>query len=590
MANKGNIKRIEISYFEGVNGLISDSLAKPQEFWHMENANSDTIGVIEKRYGYRRLGNALSATACYGIFDFDNTTATNSGFYRISKVSGVTNIYYLNTSATWVALTGAGAGITATRQFHTTIAEGELFLVDGVNDNMTIAADGTTVVTSATSSNHTYGSPKARQINYYKDKIYLADYTDNTTRHKNGVMFSSSPLGILSLVDGDYAVGVTTIKVTDTKYIRATDSLDVYRGGTKIQTITVSAKGEDEITVTATTNAINSSDELWVANTYGSVKKFRWADNSLEGINVKEYNTFKLSGAENSAINLIENVGNYMMIANNNNLAFWNGDSLTTLDLNIGCCSENGYVKAGGVMFFLDYKGVYATDGSMPTLMSSKVERYFQGATQAGLEAACAGRKKLSVFFSIGDVTLYYEDGSVEKTLTNVILEYNIRQKNWFVHTGINADYFNVYISSADVNRLEFADTAEVYDFLNTTAYYDDDVTSNVEIPMVLETNSISLGGSFESVCYPKQIIIEAKRGNSIKVFISTDSDPYYELRGDAKKGISIINVTGKDMSDPSPKCKKIKIKLVEYTKSKCALSRLALLYQETPEEEDFIT
>ena len=588
-SNKDNLKRLEIVYFEGVNTLVGSNISKKEEFEHVENARSDVIGSIEKRQGYTRLGTDLDAVENFSLFYFDQITATVTGFYRISNVGGTTSVYYLHTSGTWTALTGGGTSLSINtgEHFSHTKAEGTLFYVNGKDNNMQINSDGTTVVESTSTAGHLYQSPKARKINYFKDKLYLGDYT-NTTRYKNGVMRSSVPLGIVSLVNGDHESGSTEISVTDTKYIRATDSLDVYRGAIKIETITVSAKTEDTITVSSTSNAINSADELWVAGTYTGTKLFRWPDNPESGINVKEYDTFTLAGGENDRIRMMTNIGNVMMIGNTNNLAVWDDYRIENMDLGIGCVSDEGFVKALGTLWFVHYTGIYSTTGSTPKLMSAKVEKYIYGATKAGLEASAAGRKKYSVFFHIGNVTLNNPDGSIDKTISGVVLEYNLRQENWYVQTGIDADFFQTYIESTDPDKLEFCkSTGQVYDFLIGTK--DKEANSPTDIPMMITTTPITLAKQFEKISYPKEIIIEMDRGNTIKAFISLDGAPFYEIDGEARKGCTILKVTNRDEErEKPPRCRNIRISLREFSGSLCKILRIAIIYAESSEEEEF--
>jgi hypothetical protein len=596
MANTtSNTKRIEIfPYFDGVNTIVESHLAQPQELSHAENARSKKIGSIEKREGTRRLGNLISSVGNYGLFHFDNTTATNTGFYRISTVAGNNAIYYLNTSATWTTLSTGGIWLT-TAQMSVTQAEDCLFIVNGTDNNRYITEDGATIVVSsdAAAGNHLYGSPIAYKINYYKDRLYLADIKIGSRRLKNTVMMSSYPVGIVSLVDGDYTAPVTSLKVTELKYIRSSDSLDVYRGGTKIGTITVSAKDASSNTITISTfnTDILSSDEIWVANTYDgtSPKTFRWADNPSSGINVKQYDTFKISGGRNDHITMMANVGDYQMFGNSNNLAIWNGSSLKNLDLGIGCVSDNGYVVALGTLWFVHYTGIYKTDGSMPQLLSSKVQRYIDGATKAGLEASAVGRKGTSVFFAIGDVTLYHADGSTEKTLSDVCLEYDVRQQNWYVHTNINATQFATYFGAVDPDRLEYAsaDTnCPVMEFLRDSV--DDSQTTNKEISFRIDSNDITLNKSFEKICQPQRVIVDASRGSGIKVFVSLDGGRFYELEGEAIKGCVVLPVTNKDGdNDQPPRCRKIKISIRDSSTKLCKINKVALEYVETDESED---
>ena len=667
--------RISLDYFDGVNTLVSSSIAKKNELSACLNCRSTEIGSLVKRAGSERLGDSIIATANYGIFYFGNDN--NNGFYRISKVGGTTTIYYLSSADAWTAITSNGTGLTAT-QFSGVNAESNFFLVNGTDNNKYIDSNGTLINTSAdlgssttqfdisdegsntfrytydgngtdpdtdgnikvgtvlfirgqnftTANNgvftvtavstnyfevtnasgvaesnktigtgfirvsgHLYGSPKAYKINYYKNRLYLADYTTGSTRNRNGIMLSSTPLGIVSLVDGDHAAGSTTIKCTDTKYIHATDYLEVWRGGTEIETLIVTSKTEDSITVTATSNALESSDELWVPETRSGAKVFRWADNPSSGIDVKQYDTFKLSGGQNDSITMMTNIGDVMMLGNKNNLAIWNNYALQNFDLGIGCVSGNGYVKSVGTLFFIHYSGIYSTTGGLPKLMSSKVQKYIDGATTANLEAAAAGKKGLSVFFAIGDVTLYHPDGSTNKTISDVVLEYDLRTTNWYVHSGITATQFATYISSDDPDRLIYSSTETGYhlkEFLKDDTLVDDNGNANTEILFQADTNNIPLSKQFENISYPIEAIVESERGSGIQCFVSFDLGQPYELKGDARKGVSILKIHNKSEDDTSPpRCRAIKLSFKSFNKARCKIGRIAIKFLASAETEN---
>lgn len=679
MAKKSEqLKRLEIPFFDGVNSLVASHIAKKQELEHAENARSVTIGSIEKRQGTRRLGDIMTATANSDIFYFDNDTATNTGFYRISTISAVTSIYYLNSSGTWTVLTGNGASLTAA-QFSHTIAEGCLFLVNNKDANRYIDSDGDFVYTGAnigssttqiditnpsgstfrytydgtgtaplfsthmqvgdvvhiTASdfsagnkgafsvtavaatyfevtngsgvvesnktigtgvirvnNHLIDAPVANKINFYKDRLYVGDYTD-TTRYKTGIMMSSTPLGITALVDDDHTAPITSLKVTDTKYIKEDDVLDIYRGGTKIGTIIVTAKNTDTSTLTIDSFAtdLKSSDEVWIGGTYTGKRVFRWADNPQSGENVKRYDTFKLTGGQNDRITMMENIGDFMIISNKFNLAAWNGYNLQSSDLDIGCVSDNGYVKVLGTLWFVGYEGLYSLAGGtlIPKLMSAKVDRYIDGTTKAGLEASAVGKKGLSVFFAIGDVSLYNPDGSAYKTLSDMCLEYNIRQEGWFPHTNIKATQFATYVSSTDAKRLEYTSTESKYEVMEMLYNeLDDSSNSASEIQFRIDTSNITLSKEFEKIAYLHSIVIEAERGSGIQCFVSLDNGAFYEIEGQAAKGCTILKVTNKNENvDKPPRCRNVKISIRDNTRKLCKISRIAIVYSDTQEEEN---
>lgn len=589
----GNISSRFIPFWEGVNSKVASSISKLSELSACENCRADKIGELVKRQGIAILGNEITATANKAIFYFQNTAETIS-FYRVSTVSAVTTIYYLNASSNWTALASKGTSLTATNDFSTTTAESSLFLVNGANNNLCITSNGTTVEDSDDASGHLKSSPKARKINYYKDRLYLGDYTV-TTRYKNGIMMSSMPLGIVALLDGDAIIsGATQINVTDTKYIRTSDSLDVYRGGGKVAVITVTAKDESSITGTVAFEAgystpLLSSDELWVAGTYTGSRKFRWADNPSSGTDVKQYDTFKLTGNQNDRIKMLENIGDVMLIGNNNNIAVWNDYNLQNYDIGIGCVSDRGYVKALGVLFFVHYTGVYATTGSSaPQLLSNKVERYFTGASKAVLEAACLGRKGQSIFCGLSATTLYNSDGSTEKELTNVVLEYNLSTECWYIHTGIKATQFATFAQTSDADSLMFSSTEtgyHIYEFL--TGQMDTIVGGSREICFRGDSQEIPLSANFEEINYLLEVIVEVNRGSNIECFVSLDGDPFYAIEGVARKGVNVLKITGKDRDrNEPPKCRQVKLSFRDSSKKLCKLGRVSIKYTQSLEVE----
>jgi hypothetical protein len=431
-------RTITIPYLEGLNMSVGSNLSKITEMSFCQNCRSTMIGESEKRAGYTRLGNNISSVGNYGMFYFENNTPTNTGFYRISDTGTGTKIYYLKSNNIWTSLTGDGANLSAKNVF-TVEAENCLFYVNGVNSNYYIKADGSTIINSNDSAGHLKGSPKANKIAYYKDKLYAGDYYSGVggTRFPTSVMFSSKPLGIVSLVDGDQDSGVSSIDVTDTEYIVVNENLDVYRAGILITTIGVASKIQTSITLTSPTSvALLSSDELWVANTFLGTRLFRWASNPQTGVDVEQYNTFKLSGSGSSPLTILDTINNVLVVSNKETLATWNESQLISFDGGISCVSERGYVKSNGQIFFVDYDGLYSFDGSTaPKLLSAKVKPFFTGASKTTMEGAAVGIKGNSILVSLAETTLYNSDGSIFKELENVVLELNLEQNTWFNHT-----------------------------------------------------------------------------------------------------------------------------------------------------------
>jgi hypothetical protein len=502
-------------------------------------------------------------------------------------MDGITSIYSLDSSDQWIPLEDYGTNLSAAKCSFVQ-AEECMFITNGNDDNRYITSNGTNVVTSGLSTGHLYNSPKAHKINYYKDKLYVGDYYIGSTRYRNGIMRSSTPLGIVALVDGDHTQPITSLKVTDTKYIHANDSLDIYRGGTKIGDITVTAKTEDTLTISSFATDLLSADEVWINNSYSGTKLFRWADNASSGEDVKQYDTFKLTGGENDALTMMTNIGNVMVIANKKNMAFWNDSQLTSLDLGIGCVSDEGYVKAFGTLFFIGYDGIYTTDGSsVPKLISAKIQSIFDGATKNNLEKAAIGKKGYNIFISLGDITLYNPDKTINRILTNVVIEYNIKQNNWYIHTDINAHFFQNYYTNTDVERLIFcADTGHVYEFLTG------DTDDGKEIHFRADTQTLNLSNAnsntFESIAYPYKVIIETEIGTAMQCFVSLDGDPFYEIQGEANRGCSTLFITSPNYDGAPARARNIKLSIRNSSKTPCRIKRLATLFSDEFDEENY--
>lgn len=514
------------------------------------------------------------------ITDSTPYSSNNHSSVTVNNSVGSTTIYALTTTNTWSALSDSDAQGIVGGQFDYTIAEQDLYIVNKNDRNRILSKDGSTVITSASAGSF-YNCPNASKIAYYKSRLHIADFQRDAVDYPTTILRSSYPMGIVALVDGDHASGVTEINLTDTKYMYATsgmNSYEIYRGGTLIATVTALTVTETSITVSATGVAINSADEVWIAGTFNGPKQFRWVNNAgAIGRDVKQYDTFKLSGGESDPITLFETVGNVLMVGNRFNLATWDDYTLQMMDLNVGCTSKTGYAKLLGTLYFVHYSGAYATTGGLPTLISRKVARYFAGATKSGLENAGVGVKGLSVFFCIGDVKLYNDDGSFWKTLSNVCLEYSVADQNWYVHTNVPITEFINFISSDGGEHLlgnHTGNSNPIMEFLTGTL---DDGT---EIFFRVDTQELQLLQEFETYVNLTGVSTDIYRGSQLKCFASLDKGDFYELKGTIGKGISVIkfNPDGDEKQTP-PMCRKVKLSYRDSSKQLCRINQLALAY-----------
>ena len=505
------------------------------------------------------------------------------GTIILDGTSSASSIYSLTGANTWAPLSDPSAQNIIGGQCDFANADGNMIMVNGKDYNRMVAADGVTVIDS-TEAGSLYNSPRANKVTYYKSRIYLANFTRNGIRYKTTILRSSYAMGIVSLVSGDQAnhASGTDLTLTDTKYFYSDsgmNSYEVYRGTTLISTITVTAVNELSITITHSgTPSFLSSDEVWIAGTYNGAKQYRWVSNGTSmGKDVKQYDTFKLSGGDEDEITFFDTVGNILMVGNRNNLMTWNDYTLETFDLGIGCASPKGNVKQLGALYFLHYTGIYSTTGTLPTLISRKIEKYITGATRDGIENAVAGTKGLNVFFAIGDVTLYNNDGSYWKTLRDVCIEYSTTEKNFYIHTNVPADQMTTFIDSLGSERLLIAHTGtgcSVKEFLvgNTD---DGD-----EIFFRADTQEMMFMQNFENFVHPTKIVTDLDRGTLVKTFISLDGDDFYEVQGDSIKGISQLKITPRDPDDMRPvSCRKMRVSLRESSKQRCRILQMMISY-----------
>jgi hypothetical protein len=466
-----NQQRITIQYFDGVNSTVSQTISSKTELFHAENARATVIGVIDKREGQVVLGTDYAgalfvATGNYGLAFFEEAGGLTKGLLRVSSMNGTTaGLYYLDTSSKWINITSSYVNGLTLNKCDFSSMENSLIIVNGYDNNMILTGDigPGLVVSNSTVAGSMFNSPKAKKVASYKSRIYLADYFDaGGNELKTTVLRSSYPMGIVSLLNGDVLAvnteGEWAFPMTDTKYFYISSGMneyEVYRGNLKIADVKITDMNETSITALDSDVVFQlgyftflSSDEVWIKGTYTGEKQYRWISNSTTiGRDVKQYDTFRLVGGDEDAITLLEPVGNVLLIANKNSIMSWNDYTLETFDNRIGCVSPTGYVKRGDI-YFIHYTGMYVSSGGTPVLISRKIEKYIKGATKSGLENAAAGHKGLSIFCTIGDVTLYNKDGSMYKVLPDVCIEYATAEQNWYIHTNVIASAFKTFIES----------------------------------------------------------------------------------------------------------------------------------------------
>lgn len=108
-------------------------------------------------------------------------------------------------------------------------------------------------------------------------------------------------------------------------------------------------------------------------------------------------------------------------------------------------------------------------------------------------------------------------------------------------------------------------------------------------IPLQLFPSSKSTTPSpFSSVpefyATPISVITETERGTTIKTFVGLDNEPFFELKGDTVKGISILKIDQEGQGKTKTNlCQTMRLSYCDSSKQRCRIIHSAILYLPTP-------
>jgi hypothetical protein len=107
---------------------------------------------------------------------------------------------------------------------------------------------------------------------------------------------------------------------------------------------------------------------------------------------------------------------------------------------------------------------------------------------------------------------------------------------------------------------------------------------SGDEIFFRIDTIPINLHEDFEIYVNPISVLTKTKRGMLMKVFVGLDDNPFFELKGDVSKGVSILKVSQEGQGKPTnPLCQNIRLSYRDSSKQRCRIMHSAILYLPTP-------
>lgn len=143
-----------------------------------------------------------------------------------------------------------------------------------------------------------------------------------------------------------------------------------------------------------------------------------------------------------------------------------------------GCVSHESITSYGSWTFFASHDGVYVFDGGTDTNCSLAVKDYWDAIPVANLSAIRARVLNDHLYVWIGDVTV---DG---RSLSNVILDYNILQNNW-TRMSIGENVTNMHIFTESTGREIFIgnDDGEIYQMFSGSSQNGSEFSSFLETP-----------------------------------------------------------------------------------------------------------
>jgi len=186
--------------------------------------------------------------------------------------------------------------------------------------------------------------------------------------------------------------------------------------------------------------------------------------------------------------------------------------NLVDLTNDIGCISDRTIIEAQGVLYFLNYNGVYRYSGGMPVKISDKVQEYIKGINRQHKTKCVSGVLKDSLYISI-----VYGDA----TVNNLLLEYNTRLDKWYVHTGSFVDFVAIQDKLYGVDAEGY-----IWDMENGVS----DQGAAIEWSFITKPYYDGLIAGYKDV---KELwcVLELPPGNSLNAYISkSDKDDDFIL------------------------------------------------------------
>lgn len=147
---------------------------------------------------------------------------------------------------------------------------------------------------------------------------------------------------------------------------------------------------------------------------------------------------------------------------------------------NHGCVSHEGISEYGQWLFWPSTDGMYLFDGGQDTKISLPVQDYWDAIPTANLSEIKAQVRGHHLYIFIGNISL---DG---RTLTNVVLDYNILQNNWSrLELADNVKNAHMFTTSSSKELFIGNDDGEVFQMFTSGTQNTAAFSSFIETPWI---------------------------------------------------------------------------------------------------------
>lgn len=499
-------KQIYRNSSKGLVQPISSLLTPIDSVYFSQNLEFDTkIGVAKIRKGTARVGNQIENNAeVLGVHQFISTTGTEILLAAVND--GTTPVHSDIYSLTGVTWTKRKEDLTKDIKTRFLTYLDTVVAYNGT-DAASCSVNGT-VWAAANGNLDGANFPLGNVAMEWNDRVYASGVSEQKTR-----LFYSSTPKIYLKYDGqtqNFTVGATLTGGTSGATATISEDTDSGTTGTlKLSALNGTFQNNETITDdetpagSATTNGTNYLAISWTSG------------NGYIDIEPED------GGGD---IIALAKVPGYLLIFKERSLKRWNGSSTFPDDLyKVGAASMEAVCLGKGAVYFFsaDGKGIYATAGSYPALISKPVQYIIDAIPSSYYTSVSSHSDGEDVRFSIGDITL---DGL---DYNNCVLKYNIGTQTWSLMTyGTEAKVWTTYKTGGATYTIFGDDDGDIMEIKRGTEDVDD-TASVVPIEFTYQTHELEFSDTIQEIT---RLVVHTRYGKNSKVLACIDNGDWKEI------------------------------------------------------------